>query len=155
MVASSSNENACPGNGAYDFSVNYTLPKAGNFSWLASGWAGEGLIQMFAEVDETMKIGECGLGLETYVTRKESNTSILEFPSAAVSSGLFLALFAVFMIICCYCYVCRRGRAISTEKPADEISYFSKMEDDAKSTRSRASSKKTKKTDASVVSDLI
>jgi hypothetical protein len=159
MVADSSNENECPGTGSYDFSVNYTLPGAGSdkTSWLASGWAGKGIIQMFAEVDDTMKIGECGLDLLTYVTRKESNSSMLTFPSAAVSSGLFLALFAVFAVLLCYCYICRRGRTITTEKPTDEISYFSKLEE-AKSTRSRGSSKHTKKThasEASIVSDLI
>jgi hypothetical protein len=81
MVADSSNENECPGTGSYDFSVNYTLPGAGSekTSWLASGWGGKGLIQMFAEVDDTMKIGECGLDLLTYVTRQESNASMVNF----------------------------------------------------------------------------
>lgn len=164
MEPSESNTNACPGNGSYDYSVNYTLPSAGgNSSWLASGWNGDGIIQVFAEADESMLIGECKLDLHTYVTKAESNNTVLEFPSAAVASGLALAALVFVALTMCYCYVCRRSRRV-VEKPTEEVSYFQKMED-AKSTKTastrgtRKSSKKNltseESTQQSIVSDLM
>jgi hypothetical protein len=161
LVASENNGNACPGTGSYDFSVTYELPPAGNpkTSWFATGWSGGGVIQMFAQTDETMKIGECVLDLQTFVTRKEGSSSLLQFPSAAVASGMFLALFLLFLLVSLYCILCRRGRALAVEKFSDDDSYFSKMED-SKSYKSSKSirSKKTQKTSASgssVKTDLI
>jgi hypothetical protein len=158
MVASSSNGNDCPGTGSYDFSVTYTLPDAGSpkTSWFATGWSGEGTIQMFAQTDETMKIGDCHLDLQTFVTRQEGSSSLLRFPSAAVASGIFLALFVLLMLISLYCILCRRGRALAVKKHSDDESYFSRMEDtkSLKSSRSKKS-QKTATSGSSVKSDLI
>jgi hypothetical protein len=164
MEASGENQNECPGNGSYGYSVNYTLPGAGNekTSWLASGWNGDGLIQIFAEADETMKIGECLLDLHTYVTRSEANQSMLEFPSAAVSSGLLLAALAFALLVSCYCYVCgcrsKKSNAYDFDKPTEEVSYFKQMED-AKSAktapRSNRRNKKSTTESESIVSDLM
>jgi hypothetical protein len=84
IVGSDNNQYACPGTGSYDFSVEYALPGAGSekTSWLASGWNGEGIIQMFAESDDTMKIGECKLDLQTYVTPKEKYNDTSAFGSS-------------------------------------------------------------------------
>jgi hypothetical protein len=158
MTASSSNANQCPGTGSYDFSITYTLPDAGSpkTSWFATGWSGEGVIQMFAQTDETMKIGECQLDLQTFVTRTEGSSSLLQFPSAAVSSGIFLALFLLMVLVSLYCILCKRGRALAVQKHSDDDSFFTKM-DDTKSLKSSRSKKsqKTSTSGSSIKSDLI
>ena len=156
IVATEDNQYACPGTGSYEFSAEYALPSAGSntTSWLATGWHGEGLIQMFAESDESMKIGECKLELQKYVTPKEMKNTMLQVPSAAVSSGLLLALFAIIALIVFYCYCCMASRR-AKNKPAEEVTYYKQMED-GKSSRSRGSSKKSKRTvidDDSIVTD--
>jgi hypothetical protein len=162
LVASDNNGNACPGTGSYDFSVSYTLPNAGNpkTSWFATGWSGEGVIQMFAQVDETMKIGECILDLQTFVTRQDGSSSLLVFPSAAVASGIFLALFLLFILVSMYCMLCRRARPIGVKKPTtsnDDDTYFTKMEDTKsyKSSKSKKSQKSLTSGSASVKTELI
>lgn len=150
MVADGSNQNECPGDGAFNYEITYKLPSAGSkqTSWLASGWEGSGLIQMFAEQDENMKIGECILTLKTYVSRSSTEKTLLGTPSAAASVGIALAVAAVLALLCMYCYCCcKRKRekktkihALDTEDP----SHFSRMEDE-KSYWSGVGSKRSKK----------
>ena len=170
MVADENNANGdCPADGTFAYSIQYTLPSSGPeaASWLATGWRGSGLVQMYAEQDESMKIGECVLQLQTLVTQQHPN-SLLGTPSAAVSTGMVLAGMAVLMCMCCYCYCCRRGgrkrpTQIAVPSKADVDSYFKRLEEDKsywsgskKSGVSKKSSrtKKTADPEASVVSEL-
>ena len=67
LVADENNANGdCPADGTYTFSVPYKLPNSGaeTASWLASGWQGDGLIEIFAEQDESMLVGQCTMDLQ-------------------------------------------------------------------------------------------
>ena len=165
MVADGNNANDCPGDGSYDYSVTYKLPSAGSepTSWLASGWQGSGLVQMFAEPDEAMLIGDCVLALRTYVTKKDQS-SLISAPSAAQTAGIVLGSIALLALLILWCYCCRKKRkAKKVENGLDEQSHFKRMEDERSfwsGSGSRASKKSsaTKKTGASappsVVSEL-
>ena len=115
------NEGDCPGNGEYGFQVTYKLPSAGDekTSWLASGWQGTGMISMYAEPDESMKIGECTLDLQTYVTPAEGEDYLLNIPSAAVAAGIVLGALGVLTLIALYCYCCC-GRRRSAKKKKEK-----------------------------------
>jgi hypothetical protein len=158
MVANANNQNDCPGDGSMDYSITYKLPNAGSeaTSWLASGWQGSGLVQMYAQQDESMKIGECVLELKTYVTQKSTEKNLIGTPSAAVTAGIVVAVAAVLSLLFLYCVCCRRKKANDSSNKTvavEEGSHFKRMEDD-KSYWS--GSKKTHVTAASqsVVSDL-
>lgn len=146
MVAGEDNQNACPGDGTQNFEVVYKLPSAGkeHTSWLASGWDGSGLIQMFAQQDESLKIGECSLQLKTYVTRPEERNSLLTTPSAAATAGIVLASLAAAGLLLMYCYCCCKRRKAKNSKEDDEESRFQRMEEE-KSYWSGAGSRRSKK----------
>jgi hypothetical protein len=98
-------EYTCPGDGSYNYAVNYTLPSAGkqSQSWLGSGWQPHGVIQMFAEADSSMLIGECNLTLATYVT-PASGQQYQTPPASLVSAvvlGTLLALGLLWFCCCC------------------------------------------------------
>jgi hypothetical protein len=166
MVAADGNANACPGSGSYDYSFTYKLPNAGReeTSWLATGWQSTGKIEMFAEQDENMKIGECTIVLKTYVTQKGEKT-LFGSPSAATTVGIVLGALAFFFLAFAYCYCCRRKKGKVT---ADDQSQFHRMDDEksfwtgvgtARSSKSKKSvaSKETNIAEGgnqSVVSDL-
>jgi len=166
MVSDENNANDCPGDGSYDYSVTYKLPSAGSepTSWLASGWEGSGLVQMFAEPNEDMMIGDCVLVLRTYVTKKDQS-SLISTPSAAQTAGIVLGSIALFALLMVWCYCCRKKRKAKNKvnNAEDEQSHFKRMEDERSfwsGTGSRASKKSaaTKKTGESappsVVSEL-
>lgn len=150
FVADANNQNDCPGDGSFDFELAYKLPSAGgeSTSWLASGWQGTGTIQMFAQQDETMLIGDCTLALRTFVTSSSSaQKSLLSTPSAAASVGIASAVAAVIALMCLYCYCCmKKKRQKGKIQVVDEdSSRFVRMEED-KSYWSGAGSKASKKT---------
>jgi hypothetical protein len=151
MVADANNQNACPGDGTFDFSLVYKLPSAGDnrTSWLASGWEGSGLIEMFAQQDNTMKIGECSLSLKTYVSRPEGQrTSLLSTPSAAATVGIVLAAIAVVVLSMIYCYCCcKRRKEKNSKNQDDDVSRFQRMEEE-KSYWSGTGSRRSKKTNS-------
>lgn len=124
MFARSGNVNECPGDGTYSFDVNYRLPNAGSksASWLASGWQGTGFIRMYAEPDESMLIGECILRLQTYLTPTGSEKGMVKTPTAAVAAGMGLAVLAVAMIGCVYCFFARKLSEANTKKPTSSSS---------------------------------
>lgn len=67
MLADENNANGdCPADGTYTFSVSYKLPSSGDdaASWLASGWRGQGLIELYAAQDDTMLVGKCEMDLQ-------------------------------------------------------------------------------------------
>jgi hypothetical protein len=146
MVAGEDNQYACPGDGTQNYEVVYKLPSAGSeqTSWIASGWDGSGLIQMFAQQDESMKIGECTLQLKTYVTRPVERNSLLSTPSAAATVGIVLASLAVAGLLLMYCYCCCKRRKAKNSKLDDEESRFQRMEEE-KSYWSGAGSRRSKK----------
>jgi hypothetical protein len=136
--ATMTNTSDCPGDGEYDYSVDYKLPNSGSesASWLASGWEGTGFIRMYAEPDESMMIGECLLTLQTFVTPDPSRKWYQVTPSAAVLSGMILGVGSVLFLGCFYCYCCCRRRS-ETKKTRDKISpedsleaTFKRMEDE-------------------------
>src|SRR3569832_1513339 len=112
LVASASNSNQCPGDGSYGFSVSYELPSAGeqSTSWLASGWAGSGIIRMYAADDDTMLIGECTFNLKTYVTPAETKSGFFQTPSAAATVGIVLGALAAVALLSLWCYCCAKKR---------------------------------------------
>lgn len=139
----------CPSNGDYDFSVTYTLPGAGDesTSWLATGWAGSGLFQLFAEEDDSMLIGECTFSLKTYVTPSAEQS--YPIPSAAVTAGIVLGALAFVALICCWCYCCTRRRKKTGGSDSDTLSGGSmstgfKRMDDVGSIKSSKSNKSNK-----------
>jgi hypothetical protein len=146
MVADEGNQNACPGDGTQNYEFVYKLPSAGSeqTSWLASGWDGSGLIEMYAQQDKSMKIGECSLQLKTYVTRPEERNSLLSTPSAAATVGIVLASVAVACLALLYCYCCCKRRKAKNSKDDDEESRFQRMEEE-KSYWSGAGSRRSKK----------
>lgn len=162
MVADEANENDCPGDGSFEYGITYRLPSAGPevASWLATGWKGNGILQMFAAQDESMMIGNCELDLKTFVTQQ--GETLIGAPSAAVSAGIALGALATLSLLCCYCYCCRRRRKTKTlqnkqqQANDDHESYFQRMEEERSYWSGK--SKKSKKTQAtsrdSVVSDL-
>lgn len=134
----------CPGDGSYSFSVEYVLPSAGreSASWLASGWTGEGLIEMFAQRNENMKIGSCVLKLNTFVSPDDSD-SLINPPSAAATAGIILAVLAAVFLMCFYCYCCRSSKTKAKRNSSsvggdDAISTFRRMEDDDNMTKPRS-----------------
>jgi len=108
MTASNSNQNDCPGDGTYGFTVNYQLPSAGDerSSWLASGWNGQGTFKVYAEMDESMMIGMCTFYMKTYVT-PDANRGVFQTPSAAAAIGITLGATAAFVLFCVYWRCCR------------------------------------------------
>lgn len=110
-------EQECPADGSYPFSIQYVLPSAGTeqASWMATGWTGTGLLQMYAQRNDQMKIGECRLTLSTYVTKKDES-SLLGAPSAAATAGIIIALIFAAMLMCCYCYCCIKTRKTKKEE---------------------------------------
>jgi hypothetical protein len=148
MTSAGNNTSDCPGNGKYNYSVDYKLPNSGSdsASWLASGWEGTGFIRMYAEPDESMMIGECLLTLQTFVTPDPTTKWYQVTPSAAVLSGIVLGISSVLMLGCLYCYCCCRRR--SETKMRDKISpehslesTFMRMEDEKATTYGMNSSK--------------
>lgn len=153
----------CPADGCYPYSVQYVLPSAGqeSASWLASGWQGSGLIEMYAQRNEKYKIGVCKLQLGTYVTKPEES-SLLGAPSAAATAGIVLAVIVAAILMCLYCYCCvrsRKGKKGALPPGDDVTSSFRRMdEDDLHSkpgtisidAKSQASSKKSANTDVVV-----
>ncbi|GKZ00104.1 hypothetical protein MPSEU_000963800 [Mayamaea pseudoterrestris] len=146
-LTATTDDAACPGDGSYQFSVEYNLPSAGNEhqSWLASGWNGNGVIQIFAEADENMLIGECTFVLDTFVTpATEANfySRTVNPPSAAATVGIVMGALAVLGLICLYCYCCRRKSKVladtddeyyvptNASKQPDDVSAFFKRLDD-------------------------
>jgi hypothetical protein len=101
----------CPGDGSYAYSIDYVLPSAGreSASWLASGWSGTGVLELYAQRNENMKIGQCTMKLSTYVTPGEESDSLIGTPSAAATAGIVLAVLAAIFLMCFYCYCCRRS----------------------------------------------
>jgi hypothetical protein len=127
-------EYECPNDGSYAFSVQYVLPTAGKetTSWLASGWTGTGVVQMYAQANDQMLIGECILTLSTFVT-KEDTSSLLSTPSAAATAGIILAVVLAAILMCFYCYCCvksRKSRKESLEEGDDVTSNFRRMDED-------------------------
>ena len=145
-LTATTDDAACPGDGSYQFSVDYNVPSAGDEhqSWLASGWNGKGVIQIFAEADETMLIGECSFVLDTYVTpATEANfySRTVNPPSAAATVGIVLGTLAALGLVCLYCYCCKRKakKALVDDeyyvpthgsKQGDDVSAFFKRLDD-------------------------
>lgn len=122
----------CPSDGSYSYSVHYVLPSAGSesASWLASGWTGTGILEMYAQRNDAMKIGECHLTLSTYVT-KQNNESLMGKPSAAATAGILLAVLLAALLMCFYCYCCIRSRKVKKDglEPGDDItSNFRRMD---------------------------
>jgi hypothetical protein len=157
MVADENNQNACPGDGTHNYEVTYKLPSAGSdqTSWLASGWEGSGLIQMFAEQDKSMKIGECYLSLKTYVSRPAGERkSLLSTPSAAATVGICLAAVAVLGILTMYCYCCCRRKGKNSKVQDEEASRFQRMEEE-KSYWSGAASRRSKKSNSTKKSEEV
>jgi hypothetical protein len=95
----------CPTDGSYNYVVNYTLPSAGNptQSYLGSGWTPHGVIQMYAEADASLLIGECNITLATYVTPVSGQQ--YQAPSASVASAAILGtlLCLTLLLFCCCC----------------------------------------------------
>jgi hypothetical protein len=138
----------CPGDGSYDFSVDYSLPSAGSEhqSWLASGWTGNGVIQIYAAANENMLIGECSFVLDTFVTpTTQANfySRSVNPPSAAASVGIIAGTLAVFGLVCLYCYCCKRKSkalveeddenympASSSQHPDDVSAFFKRLDDE-------------------------
>lgn len=122
----------CPGDGTYPFSIEYVLPSAGteSASWLASGWQGTGLLEMYAQRNDAMKIGECTLTLATYVTKKNEDV-LLGTPSAAATAGIILAIIFAAVLMCCYCYCCikkRQTKKAELDAGDDITSNFRRMD---------------------------
>lgn len=141
LVADSNNQNQCPYDGSYGFSVNYKLPSAGeqSTSWLASGWAGSGIMRIYAEEDESMLIGECTFSMKTYVTPSQTR-GFMQAPSAAATVGIVLGALAAVALVCLYCYCCISKRKVAQESSGDDktvtkddLSTFFKRLDDEKS----------------------
>jgi hypothetical protein len=170
LTADADNQNQCPGSGSYDFSITYKLPSAGqeSTSWLASGWAGSGIVRIYAEQDTSMLIGQCTFTMKTYVTPSASS-SLPYTPTAAETVGIVLGALAVVALACLWCYCCRRKRAQkttmsdtktitdvkSTVTPEDVASFFKRMDDEQKSMMSGNPKSVTSKNNSkSVVSEL-
>lgn len=143
LTAGSNNQNACPGDGSYGFSFSYKLPSAGekSTSWLASGWAGSGIMRIYAEQDESMKIGECTFDLKTYVT-PTADQGFFQAPSAAATVGIVLGGLAAIALVCLYCYCCAKKRKqkladeekeTKTISPDDLSTFFKRLDEEAKS----------------------
>ena len=131
------NQNDCPGDGVYNYSVPYRLPNAGaeSASWLASGWQGVGYLDYYAEPDESMQIGHCELTLKTFVTHSSAEDGLFATPSAATTMGIILGSVAAIAVMCMFCYCCQRKRRIRkkthTLQPGDDMtSHFRRMYDD-------------------------
>lgn len=145
LVAGENNQGDCPADGTYAFAVSYDLPSAGDqsTSWLASGWAGSGVIRMYAEEDESMLIGDCSFNLKTYVT-PTAEKGFLQTPSAAATVGIVLGALAAVALVCLWCYCCARKKKQKqkiTENPEDTKSitkddlstFFKRLDEDNKS----------------------
>jgi hypothetical protein len=110
----------CPADGSYDFGISYTLPSAGkeSQSWLASGWSGSGLIQIFSSKDSNATvIGECNLSLSTFVT--SSAESGYETPAASIVFGVLAATFLAVALLALYCCCCRKKKTATEDKVMD------------------------------------
>ena len=147
----------CPGDGSYAFSVDYNLPSAGSESqsWLASGWNGKGTIQIFAEANANMLIGECTFALDTMVTPADEPNfyrRTVNPPSAAATVGIVLGTLAMVALLCLWCYCCKRKQPRSTtsnasaasSRPDDVSAFFKRMDDETGSVPSTSTSKLTK-----------
>ena len=124
----------CPNNGSYPYKIQYVLPSAGkeSASWMASGWTGTGIIEMYAQRNDNMKIGECKLSLATFVT-KQNKESLLNTPSAAATAGIALAVIFATLLMCMYCYCCIRSRKTKKDRleAGDDVtSSFRRLDDD-------------------------
>jgi hypothetical protein len=128
MTAGANNQNGdCPSDGSYGFSVGYDLPLAGTseyMTWLDSGWNGKGIIQLYAEKDDNMLIGECVYYVKTYVTPGSGEGGVasklpVDIPSisAAAAVGIALGSMAaiVLLTLYCYCCVCRKKKQVAED----------------------------------------
>lgn len=152
------NNNQCPYDGSYPYKVEYVLPSAGSesASWLASGWTGSGVLQMYANRNDQTLIGECTMVLSTFVSKEDEDT-LLGAPSAAATAGIVLAIVFATVLMCFYCYCCIKSHKAKKDnlQPGDDVtSSFRRLdEEDAHSkpgtisvdARSQAASKKSAK----------
>jgi len=90
-------------------------------------------MDLYAEPDvENMKIGECTIGLSTFVTPNQDQ-GFLQTPSAATTAGIILGSLAVSALLCMYCYCCQRAKKKDKLAAGDDLtSQFRRMYDDDK-----------------------
>jgi hypothetical protein len=121
----------CPDDGGYDYSVNYKLPDAGkeHASWLVTGFTGSGVLQMYAQQDESMMIGQCYLTLQTYVTVNEAH-GLFQTPTAATAIGVAIGLIVATLLMCAYCFCCASKKKPKYIEGDDATSHFRRLEED-------------------------
>jgi hypothetical protein len=109
------NENACPYDGQYLFSVPYTLPwDDGDITtWFATGWQGNSNLIIYSapSEDNSTLLASCTLHWKTYVTRSESVDEGWKTLPSAAQVAIIMASVLAFMCCCCfYLSCCRRRR---------------------------------------------
>lgn len=121
----------CPDDGGYDYTVDYKLPDAGKeqASWLVTGFTGSGVLQMYAQQDESMMIGQCYLTLQTYVTVNEEH-GLFQTPTAATALGVALGIVVATLLMCAYCYCCSSKKKPKYIEGDDATSHFRRLEED-------------------------
>ena len=77
-ITATDDSTECPGDGVYDFETTLKLSNYGS-NWWASGWHNSGEIHMYADADESSKIGSCEVH---YVNQVTSPIPFLRAPSA-------------------------------------------------------------------------
>jgi hypothetical protein len=124
-------EYVCPEDGGYSYSVQYKLPDAGKeqASWLVTGFTGSGVLQVYAQQDESRMIGQCYLTLQTFVTVNEDH-GIFQVPTAATALGVALGLLVATLLMCAYCYCCPSKKTIKYIDGDDATSHFRRLEED-------------------------
>lgn len=153
------NNNPCPYDGTYTFSIPYTLPwDDGDITtWFATGWQGVSDLIIYKEATEEGSpdlLASCQMHWKTYVTQADEADGWKTLPSAA-QTGIILAAIAAFMCCCCmYLSCCRRRKR---KRHITDADYAPDLEDTTETSKaeftlfddskSRAAKKKAAKDD--------
>jgi hypothetical protein len=82
---------ACPYDGIYPFSTNFTIPRQRN-TWKATGWSASGQINMYTYTGNV--IGTCNLKFSTTTThRTPSSHTVFAYSMTVISVALFVCVF--------------------------------------------------------------
>ena len=94
---------ACPHDGRYTFSIDYTLPEnKDKTTWFASGWTATAEIMIHSKRSESSTIlADCKLEFHTSVTHNEESSEWKDLPSAAtITFGLLSVALFLCMTVC-------------------------------------------------------
>jgi hypothetical protein len=106
------NNNPCPYDGTFTFSIPYNLPSDDGdiTTWFATGWQGVSDLSIYKDASDSELLASCTMHWKTFVTQVDESEGWKTLPSAAQSAIILTSLLAFMLCCCTYLTCCRRRR---------------------------------------------